>query len=68
MSRFSHHFIRTGRTSEGIREVLTQAETDRNRADYDAFFVFEIQAAEDLVSDVSQFPKVARRAIENPRE
>ncbi|CBH23155.1 Conserved hypothetical protein [Salinibacter ruber M8] len=68
LSRFSHHFVRTGRTSEGIREVLARAETDRNRADYDAFSVFEVQAAEDPVSDVSQFTKVAHRAIENHRE
>ena len=46
LSRFSYHFIRTGRISEEVGQVLARAETDRNRADYDAFPVFEIQAAE----------------------
>mgnify|MGYP000167241688 FL=1 len=68
LSRFSYHFIRTGRISEEVGQVLARAETDRNRADYDAFSVFEIQAAEDLVGDVSQFTKVVRQLIKNHRE
>ncbi|WP_164923718.1 HEPN domain-containing protein [Salinibacter ruber] len=68
LSRFSHHFIRTVRTSEEVGKVLARAETDRNRADYDAVSVFEIQAAEDLVSNVSQFTKVVHRVVENHRE
>lgn len=68
LSRFSYHFVRTGRISEEVGKVLARAETDRNRADYDAFSVFEIQAAEDLVSNVSQFTKVVHRVVENHRE
>ena len=68
LSRFSYHFIRTGRISEEVGQVLARAETDRNRADYDAFSVFEIQAAEDLVGDVSQFTEVVRQVIEHQKE
>ena len=68
LSRFSYHFIRTGRISEEIGQVLARAETDRNRADYDAFSVFETQAAKDLVGDVSQFTDVVRQVIEHQKE
>jgi len=68
LSRFSYHFVRTGRISEEVGKVLARAETDRNRADYDAFSVFEIQAAEDLVGDVSQFIEAVGQVIKNHRE
>ena len=64
LSRFSYHFIRTGRISEDVGRVLARAETDRNRADYDAFSTFDPETAEDLVADVRQFTAAVRTLID----
>ena len=64
LSRFSYHFIRTGRISEDVGRVLARAETDRNRADYDAFSDFSPETADDLVTDVRRFTTSVRTLID----
>lgn len=54
-TRFSYHFARTGRLSRATVRILAAAETMRNRADYDAFAVFDVAAGADLLSDAEQF-------------
>jgi uncharacterized protein (UPF0332 family) len=68
LSRFSYHFIRTGRISEDVGRALARAETDRNRADYDAFSDFSPETAEDLVADVRRFTTVVRTLIDEQRD
>jgi hypothetical protein len=67
LTRFSYHFIRTGRISEEVGGVLARAETDRNRADYDAFSTFRPETAHDLLADVRRFVDAARRLIDDQR-
>ena len=64
LSRFSYHFIRTGRISEDVGRVFARAETDRNRADYDAFSDFSPETADDLVTDVRRFTTSVRTLID----
>lgn len=54
-TRFSYHFVRTGRLSREVARILAEAETMRNRADYDAFVVLTSKTAGDLLSDVERF-------------
>ncbi len=58
-TRFSYHFVRTGRLPRATAGILAVAETMRNRADYDAFAVFETGAAADLLADVERFVEAA---------
>ena len=51
---FSYPFVRTGRIPHATASTLAEAETMRNRADYDAFAVFELDAAADMINDVEQ--------------
>jgi hypothetical protein len=67
LTRFSYHFVRTGRVPEEIARALARAETDRNRADYDAFSVFDARAAEDLIGEVQRFVEAARHVIAEER-
>jgi len=68
LSRFSYHFIRTGRISEDVGRVLARAETDRNRADYDAFSDFSPETADDPVTDVRRFTTAVRTLIDKQRD
>ena len=53
-SRFSYHFVRTNRIDRRHGRTLAVAEDMRNRADYNAFAVFDAEAAEDMLDDVRQ--------------
>lgn len=53
-ARFSYHFIRTGHIDRRHGRTLAVAEDMRNRADYNAFAVFDAEAATDMLGDVKQ--------------
>lgn len=53
--RFHLHYVRTARVPREIGEIRSHALDFRQRADYDAFSVFEVQAAADLTADVRRF-------------
>ncbi|PEN04732.1 DNA-binding protein [Longimonas halophila] len=57
-ARFSYHFVRTDQVERKHGRTLAVAEDMRNRADYNAFAVFDTGAAIDLLSDVEQFVEV----------
>lgn len=52
---FHKHFIQTEKLPEPMGAVLRLAFDARQQADYDAFTLFEIQAALDLITDVEAF-------------
>ena len=57
-TRFGYHFVRTGVLSRSEARILAEAEAMRNRADDDAFSVFETALIEtaptaDLLRDVA---------------
>lgn len=62
--RFGYHFVRTGRITPTIGEILTVAETMRNRADYEAFTRFDHGAAADLAEDARRFVEAIEAACE----
>jgi hypothetical protein len=62
-TRFSYHFVRTERLPKETARILAEAETMRNRADYDAFAVFETAAAADLLADVERFVDAIDRLL-----
>jgi len=53
--RFSYHFVRTGRLSEGTGDILTTAQSLRGRADYEAISDLTPSDAEHLVEDAGHF-------------
>jgi len=59
-TRFAYHFVRTGRVSRKHARTLSEAEAMRNRADYDAFSVFEAAPTLDLLEDVESFVERVR--------
>ena len=54
-ARFGDLFVRTGRVDRPTAATLQAAEVARLKADYDAFSVFDVAAARDLISDVERF-------------
>ena len=54
-TQFPYHFVRTGRLPREVARILAEAETMRNRADYDAFVLLTSEAAGVLLSDVERF-------------
>ena len=62
-TRFGYHFVRTGVLSRSEARILAEAEAMRNRADYDAFSVFETAPTADLLRDVADFVDEIRSAL-----
>jgi hypothetical protein len=62
--RFGYHYVRSGRISQAIGEILTVAETMRNRADYEAFTTFDHEAASDLAADTRRFVEAVETLCE----
>lgn len=54
-TRFSYHFIRTDLVSRSTGRTLAEAETLRNRADYDAFATPDCASIQALQGDVDRF-------------
>lgn len=55
LRRFHYHFVRTERLALEIGEILSHALDFRQQVDYDAFTIFDVQAAADLSADVHRF-------------
>ncbi len=53
--RFHLHYVKSGRLSSSIGKTLSYASDARQRADYEAFTVFDEAAAADLITDVEAF-------------
>jgi len=64
LSRFSYHFIHSGRIAERIGKTLARAETLRNRADYDVYSELDPGTAEDLVENVFLFVETVQEVLE----
>lgn len=62
--RFGYHYVRTGRIAQAIGDILTVAETMRNRADYEAFTTFDHEAASDLAADTRRFVEAVEALCE----
>jgi hypothetical protein len=62
-TRFSYHFIRTDLVSRSTGRTLAEAETLRNRADYDAFATPDQASAEELRGDVTRFIEAAESLL-----
>lgn len=54
-SRFWQRFVDTGMFPAHLGSLLPHAQSEREKADYEASHVFDIAAAEDLVEDMESF-------------
>ena len=53
--RFGYHFVRTGKVSNEVGDILTTAQSMRGVADYDAFSDFGREEAAELVVQARRF-------------
>jgi uncharacterized protein (UPF0332 family) len=60
---FGYHFVRTGRISEEIGDILTTAESMRGDADYDAFSAFDRKEAAQLYQDAHRFVEIVSEQL-----
>ena len=60
-------FVRTGRFDADLGRILAYAEQRRNRADYDAFSVFDANATRDLIGDAERFVAAVESMLNEPR-
>ncbi len=61
--RFHLHYVESGRLSSSIGKTLSYASDARQRADYEAFTVFDEVAAVDLISDVEAFVQAVEEML-----
>ena len=61
--RFGYHFVRTGRASDEIGDILTTAQSMRGRADYEAIADLSQEDAANLIEDVRRFIEVVEEKI-----
>ena len=64
--RFHLHFVRPGRLSTDLGTTLKHAFELCQRADYEAFAVFDEAAAADLLADVERFAAAVETILTNP--
>ncbi len=62
-NRFALRFVVTGRIPEAIASVLPHAAQLRERADYDALAVTDLDATTDLLADAEQFVAAVRAVV-----
>ena len=65
-NRFYVHFVETGRIPLAVGRLLPDAARQRQSADYDAFSIFDAQAAADLIADVETFVQTVEAIILPP--
>jgi uncharacterized protein (UPF0332 family) len=63
-ARFWTRFVETGRFPSDLGGVLSHAQAQREKADYDAMIQFDIEAAADLVKDMEAFVEEAERLLQ----
>jgi hypothetical protein len=61
--RFGYHFVRTGRVSDEIGDILATAQSMRGRADYDAIADLNQEDAAHLVDDARRFIRIVEKQI-----
>jgi len=61
--RFGYHFVRNGRVSGEIGDILTTAQSMRGRADYEAAVDLSQEDAANLVEDVRRFIGIVESQI-----
>jgi uncharacterized protein (UPF0332 family) len=61
--RFGYHFVRTGRVSDEIGDILATAQSMRERADYDAIADLNQEDAAYLVDDARRFIRIVETQI-----
>jgi hypothetical protein len=61
--RFGYHFVRTGRVSDEVGDILATAQSMRGRADYEAIADLGREDAGNLVEDVRRFMEVVEAQI-----
>jgi hypothetical protein len=61
--RFGYHFVRTGRVSDEIGDILATAQSMRERADYDAIADLNREDAAHLVDDARRFIRIVETQI-----
>jgi hypothetical protein len=61
--RFGYHFVRTGRVSDEIGDILATAQSMRGRADYDAIADLNREDATHLVDDARRFIRIVEKQI-----
>jgi hypothetical protein len=61
--RFGYHFVRTGRVSDEIGDILATAQSMRGRADYDAIADLNREDAAHLVDDARRFIRIVEKQI-----
>ncbi len=64
LQRFRLHFIKTGRLPLSLGDVLTYAFNARQRADYEAFAIFDEAAVADLITDVEAFVRAVEQMLD----
>ena len=66
ISRFSFHFVRTGRLAREVGAFLHDAFDLRQQADYDAIAVTDTRAAADALADAETFVAAVRPLVATP--
>ena len=61
--RFGYHFVRTGRVSDEIGDILATAQSMRGRADYDAIADLNQEDAAHLVDDARRCIRIVETQI-----
>ncbi len=63
LRRFSFHFIEPGKLPVSVGNIFVLAFDARQRADYDAFSIFEKGPTADLIEDVQRFVDTVREML-----
>lgn len=67
-ARFWKRFVETGRFPSDVGGLLSHAQEQREKADYDAMTQFDTTVAEDLVEDMETFVEEAETLIQELTE
>ena len=62
-TRFTMHFVATGRLERSVADILILSARQRERSDYDALTDFDTYAAADLIADVARFVEAVEKVL-----
>lgn len=65
-NRFALHFVKSGRLSTSVGELLPDAFEARQRVDYEAVSVYDTRAASDALADAEAFVAAVRPLVAAP--
>ena len=63
LRRFRFHFVRSGPLASEMGDLIGAAFNARQRADYDAFTITDLNAAADLLADAERFVAAVREVV-----